>query len=186
MTTHSKSHSTQTDLDLLQALFEEENTYPWHPQHPDSVAYLTELETEFELSDCLTDSEIDQRSQTFFAQVEQLYTTTTLQQSLLHRFADQMPRDVLDRLAEAAAEVGEKMSDCGVSLADRLVACVQNILPQWQAEDLYVLARPFAFSMLGPETEIRDTQWTEMSEVEQARMSLAVARYALSEIIPTE
>ncbi|MGB3402212.1 MAG: hypothetical protein WBA77_05930 [Microcoleaceae cyanobacterium] len=186
MTTHSKSHSNQTDLDLLQALFEEENTYPWHPTHPDSVAYLTELETEFELSDCFTDSEIDQRSQTFFSRVEQLYIATTLQQSLLHRFADQVPRDLLDRLAEAAAEVGEKMSDCSVSLADGLVACVQDILPQWQAEDLYVLARPFAFSMLGSEAEIQSTQWAEMSEVEQARMSLAIARYALSEIKSTE
>lgn len=186
MTRHSQIHSTQTDLDLLQALFQEETLYPWHPTHPESVAYLTELETEFELSDCFTEAEIDQRSQAFFCQVEKLYLATTLQQSLLRRFTDQVPRELLDRLAEAALKVGQKMSDSRLSLADGLVACVQEILPQWQAEDLYVLARPFAFSMLGSETDVRETQWAEMSEVEQARVSLAIARYALSEIPPTE
>ncbi len=186
MTIHSKINSTQTDLDLLQALFEEESTYPWNPIQSESDTYLAELETEFELSECFTDVEISQRSQALLTQVEQLYTVTTLQQSLFQRFADRVPPDLLHHLAQAALQVGKQMSDCSVSLADQLVECVQDILPQWQAEDLYVLARPFAYSMLGSETEISRTQWTEMSEVEQARISLAVARYALSELMPTE
>jgi hypothetical protein len=186
MTTDSKATPTQTDLDLLQALFAEENHYPWNPTQPESEGYLAELETEFELSNCFTDGEVTQRSEAFFTQVEQLYTTTTLQQTLLQRFADQMPRDLLHRLAQTVLHVSQQMSDCSGSLADQLVECVQDILPQWQAEDLYVLARPFAYSMLGAETEVRSTDWTELSEVEQARMSLAVARYALSELIPTE
>lgn len=186
MTRHSQATPSQTDLDLLQVLFAEKNPYPWNPTQPESEAYLAELETEFELSNCLTDTEVNQRSEAFFTQVEQLYTATTLQQTLLQRFADQMPRDLLNRLTQTALKVGQQMSDCSVSLADQLVECVQDILPQWQAEDLYVLARPFAYSMLGAETEVRDTDWAELSEVEQARMSLAVARYALSELIPTE
>ncbi len=186
MTTYSKTTPIQTDLDLLQALFEEEETYPWNPMQPESETYFTELEAEFELLDCLTDAEINRRSQALFTQVEQLYTATALQQSLLQRFADRVPRDLLNHLAHAALQVGQQMSDCSVSLADQLVECVQEILPQWQAEDLYVLARPFAYSMLGSETDIRAAKWMEMSEVEQARISLAVARYALSEMISAE
>ncbi|MGB3533591.1 MAG: hypothetical protein WBA13_08735 [Microcoleaceae cyanobacterium] len=186
MVIYSKIDSTQTDLDLLQALFEEESIYPWNPIQSDSVAYLAELETEFELSECFTDAEVNHKSQALFAQVEQLYSVTTLQQSILQKFAGQVPRDLLHRLAQAALQAGEKMSDCSVSLADGLVECVQDILPQWQAEDLYVLARPFAYSMLGSEKDISQIEWTKMSEVEQARMSLAVARYALSKLMPTE
>jgi hypothetical protein len=186
MTNHSQATPTPTDLDLLQALFAEDNPYLWNPTQPESEAYLAELETEFELSNCLTNAEVTQRSEAFFTQVEQLYTATTLQQTLLQRFADQVPRDLLHRLAQTALKVGQQMSDCTVSLADQLVECVQDILPQWQAEDLYVLARPFAYSMLGSETDVRGTEWTEMSEVEQARISLAVAHYALSELMPTE
>jgi hypothetical protein len=186
MTRHSQATPTQADLDLLQTLFAEENPYPWNPTQPESEAYLTELETEFELSNCLTNTEVTQRSAALFTQVEKLYTATTLQQTLLQRFADRVPRDLLHRLAQGALQVGEQMSDCRVSLADQLVECVREILPQWQAEDLYVLARPFAYSMLGSETEVRGTEWTELSEVEQARISLAVARYALSELMPPE
>ncbi len=140
MTIRSKIDLTQTDLDLLQPLLEEEATYPWNPTQPESVAYLTELETEFELSDCFTDAEVHQRSDIFFSQVEQLYTVTNLQQSLLKRFAHQVPQILLHHLAEAALKVEQKISDSRVSLADQLVECVQEILPQWQAEDLYVLA----------------------------------------------
>ncbi len=185
MILNGKNTQTQTDLDLLQVLFEDEETYPWNPTEPESEAYLTELEAELSLSECFTETEMSQRSQTFFHQVEQLYTTTTLQYSLRQRFAERVPRDLLQHLADAALQVSQKMSDCSGSLADQLVACVQETLPQWQTEDLYVLARPFAYSMLGSEMEIQTTEWTELSEVEQARISLAIAHYALSELIPS-
>ena len=182
MIPNNKTSQTQTDLDLLQALFDDEIAYPWNPAQPESEAYFAHPEAGLNLLDCLTDTEISQRSQVLFNQVEQLYTTTALQQILLQKFAEQVPRELLNHLGEQALQVRQKLSNSTLSLADQLVDCVHGILPEWQTEDLYVLARPFAYSMLGTEVETQSSPWSELSEVERARMSLAIARYALSEL----
>ncbi|MFM6201130.1 MAG: hypothetical protein ACKPE1_18665, partial [Dolichospermum sp.] len=54
-------------------------------------------------------------------------------------------------------------------------------------DDLLVLARPFAYSMRSSEPDkltslIRDLEnrdWCSLSEIEQAKISLAIANYAL-------
>jgi hypothetical protein len=69
-----------------------------------------------------------------------------------------------------------------------MVECVLDILPQWAEEDLQVLARPLAYAMR--EVDSEGTQlamatkrpWAQLSEIEQARVSLAVARYAISQL----
>ena len=74
------------------------------------------------------------------------------------------------------------------SLADQMVECVLDILPQWDEEDLQVLARPLAYAMRDADPEgvelVMATQrlWAELSEIEQARVGLAVARYAISQL----
>ena len=53
-----------------------------------------------------------------------------------------------------------------------------------------LLARPFAYAMRGNQMadvefvlgELQFEEWTALSEIEQARMSLAIARYALSQL----
>jgi hypothetical protein len=67
---------------------------------------------------------------------------------------------------------------------------VQDCLPSWGEEDLQVLARPFAYAMRGSETEmlevalrsVRCAEWADLSSIEQARLSLALARYALDQM----
>jgi hypothetical protein len=74
------------------------------------------------------------------------------------------------------------------SLADQMVECVLDILPQWAEEDLQVLARPLAYAMRDIDSEgvelVTETKrpWAQLSEIEQARVSLAVARYAISQL----
>lgn len=73
--------------------------------------------------------------------------------SLLQNFAEQIPDELLNRLAQAATRMNEEVSSRSLSLADQLVQCVQELLPQWSEEDLQVLARPFAYAMRGAELD---------------------------------
>ena len=75
-----------------------------------------------------------------------------------------------------------------LSLSDQLVHCVSEVLPGWDLEDLEVMARPLAYSMRGDKNDelenilatIEPVDWYNLSEVEQARLSLAIALYAIS------
>jgi hypothetical protein len=81
-----------------------------------------------------------------------------------------------------------------LALVDQLVESVQTVLTDWETDDLQVMARPLAFSMRGGQEEVlevllqsvRQTDWEALSELEQARLSLAIARYALGELAQSE
>ncbi|MBW4472753.1 MAG: hypothetical protein KME45_20605 [Stenomitos rutilans HA7619-LM2] len=158
--------------------------YVWNPAAPESEAFFTALEQGFSL-DSWTADEINTRSSTFFAQVNQLWSATSLQETLMQRFATRVPQQFLTAIATRAQQV---LSN-SVSLADQLVQCVQDVLPNLAEDDLYVLARPLAYAMRGSDAPVESTlervrtvEWNALSEVEQARLSLAIARYALAEL----
>ncbi len=108
----------------------------------------------------------------------------------MQKFALRMPENLLAAIAQQAQSVVSS----SLSLADQLVHCVEDVLPTFAAEDLQVLARPLAFAMRG-EAEVkpweavlqnaRPVSWEALSEIEQARISLAIARYAIAEFDPT-
>jgi hypothetical protein len=157
--------------------------YPWNPADSASETFFAELEQGFSLDDW-QDAEIAGRSQTFFAHLDQLWSTNSLQTTLTQKFGA-IPQAFLIAIARQAQQV----ADASNSLADQLVQCVQEILPGWAAEDLQVLARPLAYAMRGQSDavestlkSIRPVEWTELSETEQAKMSLAVARYAIDQL----
>ena len=186
-------------VDLLEALLEPDDApYPWNTADPDSEAYFAERTGEFLLED-LADEEIAARAQTFFTQLEQLWSATTpaddtpgdtpgntLEATLQERFAACIPQGWLNAIAHQANSVFSTQR----SMADQLVQCVQDLLPSWAEEDLLVLARPFAYAMRGKETEAIESvpgnaqsrDWTALSEIEQARLSLAIAQYALAQL----
>ena len=109
-----------------------------------------------------------------------------LQTTLQQRFATYIPQSWLAAIARQAYDVlsGQK------SIADQLVQCVQELLPNWAEDDLLVLARPFAYNMRGADTAVLDSalsnvhsqEWIALSEIEQVRASLAIARYALAQL----
>lgn len=157
--------------------------YPWNPADPASEGFFSELEQGFSLDDW-QDSEIEARSTDFFAHLDQLWSTNSLEMTLAQKFAA-MPQAFLSAIARQAQQVAEASN----SLADQLVLCVQEILPAWADEDLQVLARPLAYAMRDDSDAIDSTlksirpgEWTELSETEQAKMSLAVARYAIDQL----
>ncbi|MEG4232388.1 hypothetical protein QUA40_09770 [Microcoleus sp. Pol11C3] len=178
-----RDSQTQAQMELLATIVQTDVAYPWNPAQLESESYLAALEQEFALSDSLSDSDIALKSQVLFSQLEQVWLTTALQKSLREKFA-RVPQDFLASIAQSVQNATVKYQ----SLADQMVECVLDILPQWAEEDLQVLARPLAYAMRDVDSEggelVMATKrpWAQLSEIEQARVSLAVARYAISQL----
>lgn len=191
--THLKPHNQQAstvELELLNSLLvPEDATYPWNPADAESEAYFIEQEKQFDLQELL-DEELEVKSLAFFSQLDRLFQNQDKQshvQAQLHAsFAACIPQNWLDKIAQTASA----LFNSGASVADQLVECVQAVLPNWGEEDLLVLTRPYAYAMRGHETEkveavltkVGDRDWTALSEVEQARVSIAIAQYALTQL----
>ena len=178
-----RDSQTQAQMELLATIVQTDVAYPWNPAQLESESYLTALEQEFALSDSFSDSDIALKSQVLFSQLEQVWLTTALQKSLREKFA-RVPQDFLSSIAQSVQNATVKYQ----SLADQMVECVLDILPQWAEEDLQVLARPLAYAMRDVDSEgvelvmATNRPWAQLSEIEQARVSLAVARYAISQL----
>lgn len=191
-----------TELDLLEALLAADDaTYPWNPADLESEAYFSDQEQQFLLED-FSDAEIASRSDAFFSHIEQIWAeiipaseqtsvtsvtdVASLQASLQQRFAKYMPQSWLMAIADRAYNVLSEQK----SFALQLVQCVQTLLPDWAEDDLLILARPFAVAMRSLDTTVVESQlthvscqdWANVSEIEQARASLAIARYALAQL----
>lgn len=194
-----KSIPSEAQVELLKALLEADDAaYPWNTADPDSEVYFASQEQDFLLQDW-SEEEIATRSQTFFTQLEQIWCATTptadneavassnhIQAALQERFAAYIPQSWLDQIAAQVHLVFSNQR----SMAEQLVQCVQALLTNWSEEDLVVLARPFAYAMRGTQTEaiecvlgnVRNRDWTALSEIEQARASLAIAQYAITQL----
>lgn len=182
---------SQAAAELIEAIMlPNEAAYPWNPGEANSEAYLASLEREFELEDW-SDEEISSRSQRLFSQIDDCWmqeraADRAVKMSLYQRFAGYVPQSWIDAIAQKATEI----CSAKLSLADQLVQCVNSLLPYWAEEDLQVLARPLACAMRGSEPEavesalsvVRQVDWTELSEMEQARISIAIARSALAHL----
>jgi hypothetical protein len=175
---------TPVQTELLEVLIQDRdsNCYPWNPTEVEVEAYLAELDSEFEL-DGWSDEEIQARSERFFSQLDSCFPS--LAESLAERFAARVPT----AWVEAIAQKAQALVTANLSLADQLVQCVQELFPNWQEDDLLVVARPVAYAMR-EETEATDrpltvapsTEWQDLSEIEQARLSIAIARYAIAQV----
>jgi hypothetical protein len=190
---------SQVELELLDSLVVDEIAYPWNPADPESEMYFEAIEEDLQLEE-LTDETLASRTPTWVAQIEQIWqgadsretqengAIEQLKEAICGKFADWVPTDLLETIAHQASKI---QTDCPelnqMSLTEQLVQCVQTVLPGWAREDLQVLARPYAFAMRGnpsdsPLAGTESCQWTELSNIERARVSLAIACYALAEL----
>lgn len=182
--------SAQVELELLNAIILDDIAYPWLPNEAESEDFFTAIEQELPLSDLLTDSGLMSSSQKFFSQTAQLWSVVDVEKSLSEKFAGCVPSSLLDRLGKIAVNIVDQVTRLGstLSLADQLVHCVSEVLPGWDLEDLEVMARPLAYSMRSEQDDavenalatVQTVHWSDLSEVEQARLSLAIALYAIS------
>ncbi len=127
------------------------------------------------LLDELSDTEVLDRSDRFFSGLGQLWADD-LATVLMRKFVT-VPQNVLKAIALKA----EKMSTASGELADQLINCVQDALPTWAEDDLRVFARPLAYAMRGEEEKVEPSSkdWAGLSEIEQAKLTLAIAKYAI-------
>lgn len=168
--------------------------YPWNVIEVAADEFFAECEQHEAFADLKAD--ISDRSPVpFFAHLDQLWAATALeatQTALAERFAVRIPRSVLMTIADRAHQVVATSKE----LADQLVQCAEAVLPNLTTmaiDDLYVLARPLAYAMRDGEVEAisateakaRLVEWQNLTEVEQACLSLAAARYALAELETT-
>ena len=170
----------QIEQELLHSLLNQEEAYPWNLYDPATPQYLDGLEQASEAT--LLDEALDSK----WPQVSQLAAqlwespTQSLLATLTQKFGARMPAHLLQTLAASTLVVA---SDSG-ALIDQLVTAAQSVLTGWDADDLNVMARPLAMAMRSGQEEIleatlrsvRQTDWAALSEVEQARLSLAIAR----------
>lgn len=198
-----QSESEQTSRE---ALAEPYAVYPWNPASVEAEAYFEALEQEVIKAGWSSDdlAEQGQRlsnsldqiwaepvaapAQSFTVQSSSVQSSSVqISSAVLRQFAAQVPPQILAVIVQKAQQV----VTTNLTLADQIVQCVQACLPNWGEEDLQVLARPFAYAMRGSETDlsesalrsVRCADWTELSGIEQARLSLAVARYAIAQTL---
>jgi hypothetical protein len=179
--------------ELLEALLQpQEDVYPWNPAEPEAEEYFIERERGFFLSDWQQEQEVTRASQALFNQLHQcwaspmLSATETLKGSLSQQFEGFVPQEWLEAIANKARQVFSS----NLSLADQLVLCVKPLLQNWAEEDLLVLARPWAYAMRGNSALpgesmpgiVDPVEWTKLSQMEQVRLSLAVAHSALVQL----
>ncbi|MBE9041399.1 hypothetical protein IQ235_11460 [Oscillatoriales cyanobacterium LEGE 11467] len=180
----SDPSQTQAELDLLATLFPDANSvnaeglaYPWNLANGESDAYIAALEQNLEMN-ALSSEEIAGRSSALFKQLQQCWSRT----ELASKFAA-VPHSILEAIADRAKEI----LDSPQVAADRLVACVAQLFPEWTDADLQVLARPFAYAMRGTDgvesaiAGVSSSQWSELSQIERVRLSLAAAHYILNQ-----
>lgn len=188
--------SVQIEL-LEELLVPDDAPYPWDPSDPATEAFFAAQDRQ-DLLEGLSTDEIANCRQKFFTQIEQIWATTPvtelsvgdrvaeIQVKLQQRFAWRIPASWLEEIAHKATQVVVYHA----SMADKLVHCVQDLLPSWTADDLLVLARPYAYAMRSSEADrmesvvakVQAEDWTTLPEIERARVSLAIAQYTLSQL----
>ena len=189
----------QAELEFMQLILEqpsdlEDLSYPYNPADPAADAYFDALEQEV-LALGWSEADLMAEGKILSRHIDQLWvdlatsemsTAASITEELSKRFSARVPQQILDGIVQKARQVFNQ----NLSLSDQLVQCVQGYLPVWGVEDLQVFARPLAYAMRAPEAEsldstlqtIRPADWQELSDVEQARLSLAIARYAIAQV----
>jgi hypothetical protein len=152
--------------------------YPWNPTTDASNDFFNAVDhaDNADLLNSFTASELDEKATNFFNGLDQLWDQS-LQTTLARKFAT-VPAAMLAQIAAQATQIAKTSTE----LLDQLTTCVQSVLPEWALEDLQVLARPMAYAMRGDGAEPTTKDWAELSATEQAKLTLAIAHYALKQL----
>lgn len=182
--------TSPAELELLALLCtKEDDIYPWDTLTTDAEAYF--LKAEQLAADSWLEQEASALAPNFLHRLDGLWQANipvqdpqqSLQAKLVAQFADCVPQEWLAVISRQAIGVINSQK----SLGAQLVQCIQELVPNCLEEDLLVLARPYAYAMRSNPTpttmplEITAEQWATLSEIQQAKFSLAIARYALEQ-----
>lgn len=187
---HNKGSGSDTSADarsnaeaeLLQSVLAAD-AYPW--QIEDAANYEAEAESAGQALE-ISDEDASNGWQALSAQLNQMWAEDATQSAFQQRFAGRLPADLLAQIAQKAQQISAN----GESMVNQMVVCAQEALSGITDADLQVMARPMAMAMRGRSSDeivevtvksVRDAAWDTLSPVEQAKLSLAAAKYALSE-----
>ena len=184
----NNSSEVEAEAHLMDCLLASPTTnYPWNPTDPATADYYTESDSNFSLDDW-SDAEIGQRSQSFFASIKSCWENAHSPDvemsplaALTAKFGARVPQQWL---AQIAANVSS-LAASNLEPVEQLVQSVQDLLSNWATEDLLVMARPYAYAMRcdpgvdNPANVVRPLDWSELSEVERAKLTILIAQYAI-------
>lgn len=181
-----------TELELLSLLIQpQDEIYPWDTTTLAAEDYFLAAEQQL-ASDSWLEQAAIAKAANFLSQLDEQWLVNTpardLQQSLQAKLSAQFAAHVPQKWLEAISCQAIQVIHSQKSLGAQLVQCVQELVPNYLAEDLLVLARPYAYAMRSNPSqatmplEITPEQWVTLSETQQAKLSLAIARYALEQI----
>jgi hypothetical protein len=178
-----QSFSPETELTI--SLLSPEQNYPWNPADPETESYYLHQEELFNLNDWSED-DLQQSTASFFAQLHSYWPSESfnLVNQLRQKFAARVPAVLLEKVAAAVVEIAHNQTQA----ANQLVSCVQELLPTWEEADLLLLTRPYRYAMrCDPDTDninnlARSIDWLELSEVEQAKLTILVTQYAMDQM----
>ncbi len=180
--------------ELLHAVLDAE-PYPWLADEM-PTAYEEQAEAAGQALE-LSDEEATAGWQSLSMQLNQMFNQQTsqaeshLSQQLKEKFAGRLPTEMIAQISDRAQQLANEARSTGQSVLDQMVVCVQGVMAQMAEDDLRVMGRPMAMVMRGNSTDefvtatiksVRMVEWDMLSEIEQARLSLAAARYAISQI----
>ena len=179
------------EIEILSLLMEpKEEIYPWDTTTLAAEAYFSEAEQQLALDPWL-EQELIATSPGFLSQLDNLWQAKSpvvqapqsLQAKLSAQFAQYVPQEWLATISRQASQ----LIDSQKSLGAQLVQCVQELVPNCLEEDLLVLARPYANAMRSNldsatvQLNITPEQWATLSEIQQAKVGLAIALYAIKQ-----
>jgi hypothetical protein len=189
------------DLELLEVLLAPEDpAYPWNPAD-DTEDYYLRLEQEIVPQNFWTSEELTQGEATFsrhldmiWAQIPNYHPETPEKQlvdylypALEQAFAKFVPSAWLNTIAQKATAVFTLEQ----SSSEKLLECMQALLPNWNIEDLLVVTRPLALNMRNVKPQdltlsiihrLEQQEWTSLTEIEQAKNIGLIADFALKQL----
>ena len=182
-------NSSEAEAELIDCLLASPTLdYPWNPADPETADYYTQSDRYFSLDDW-SDREITQQSESFFTSIQSCWDAASSESdlsplaALTSKFGARVPQQWL---AQIAANVGSLASN--LEPVEQLVRSVQDLLSNWAIDDLLVMARPYAYPMRcnpgvdNPDNIVRPLEWTELSELERAKLTILIAQYAIDSL----
>jgi hypothetical protein len=182
------NHSSEAEAELMDCLLASSTAnYPWSPADLDTADYYATSDRQFNLDD-LSEAEINQRSQFFLTGIHSCWDNAPSSESevsplaaLTAKFGARVPQQWLSQISTNVSNLVTN----NLEPVDRLVQSVQDLLSSWATEDLLVMARPYAYAMRcnpgvdNPDNIVRPLAWSELSEVERAKLTILIAQYAI-------
>ncbi len=190
MASDSIRSRAQAEQDLLHLVLQEQVQYPWNPAEAGAEVYFAEIEQA--VADEWAPGELAAQGQALAQQLDQLWmtidqsATSSQVTALLARVSGRVPQQVIEGICQRA----QQLVSSNLSMADRMVQCVQDFLSDYSSDDLLLTSRKFAVvrgraassnSVESALQQVRAADWSELSTGEQMYLSLAIAHAILTE-----